>query len=677
MPYLSKLTKRLASARSLAILAVGIAACTSTDRNATDPTTDDSLQARNSSSTVASIVMSPSTATGSLGQSAQFTASAENANGGSVTAGVPVWSSSDSTIVAVTQSGMGTAVGVGSATLTATINGVRGTAQTTVTGDAIASVAVSPSSASGAVGQQARFTATLTGVSGATLTGRRVIWTSSNPAVVSVDTTGLATGVANGTATITATSAGKIGSASITVGTGTQAVTNPAAVTDLAVASIADTTATLSFTQVNDGTGQPASYEIRYAVAPISWGTALDVTRGTCSSPMSGTAIGAKASCTINGLAPSTAYNFQIVAFRGAFGVSAVFGPLSTAAAASTVATVSQTGVASVAVTPGSASGAVGQSAQFSATVKNASGTVLTGQTITWSSTNTAVVTVNSSGYATGVGAGAAAVVATSGGKSGQATITVTGTGGSGGTVSSTTVSPSSASISVGGTQALNATLTNLVGTILSGLTTTWSSSNTAVATVGSTGMVTGVSGGTATITATSGGIGGTASITVSPSSGVSASFAGWTNAPSSYTALSENPFNALDVLNWHTSWNTAGLLTAGTDASAVVSPSGVLQFSYPIGFVGAKAPAMEYVDFPTRITNFYSGISWKANANWQGNSSNVNKLEFVYLDQGAGDVFLCAYGHPGGPYEIRLRSRFPQQIRATCLCRTWRTFRS
>lgn len=660
MPYLSKLTKRLACARSLAILAVGIAACTPTDRTATDPAVDDSLQARNSSTNVASVVLSPSSATGSLGQSAQFTALAENTSGGAVTAGIPTWSSSDSTIVAVTQTGMGTAVGVGQATLTATINGVRGTAQTTVTGDPIASIALSPSSAAGSVGQQARFTATLTGVSGATVTGRRVIWTSSNPTVVSVDSTGFATGIANGTATIVATSGGKTASANVTVGTGTQAVTNPAMVTDLTVVAIADTTATLSFTQVNDGTGQPATYEIRDAVAPIAWGTAGAVTRGTCASPMGGTAIGTKISCTVNGLAPSTAYNFQLVAFRGTLGVSAVFGSLSAVAVATTIATVSQSSVASVAVTPGSASGAVGQGAQFSATVKNASGTVMAGQTIAWTSTNTAVVTVNASGYATAVGAGSAAIVASAGGKSGQAAITVTGAGGGSGTVSSTTVSPSSASIAVGATQALSATLKDVLGNILGGLTTTWSSSNTSVATVSSAGVVKGMSAGTATITATSGGMSGSSTITVSSTSGVSASFTGWANAPSSYPTATENPFNALDALNWRTSWNTSGLLTAGTDQSAVVSPSGVLQFSYPIGFVGSKAPAMEYFDFPTSVTHFYSGISWKANANWQGNSSNVNKLEFVYLNGGAGDVFLCAYGQPGGPYEITAALEIP-----------------
>jgi uncharacterized protein YjdB len=545
---------------------------------------------------------------------------------------------------------MGVAVGVGQAAITATISGVRGTAQTTVTGDAIASIAVSPATASGAVGQQAQFAAALTGASGAAVTGRRVIWTTSNPAVVTVDTTGFATGVAAGSATITATSAGKTASATVTV-TGTQTVTNPGIVTDLAIASIADTTATLSFTQVNDGTGKPAEYEIRYAVAPISWGTASTVARGTCSPPIAGTAIGSKLSCSINGLVPSTAYNFQIVAFRGTLNSNAVFGALGNALAASTIAAaLPQSVVASVAVSPGSASGTIGQSAaQFSATVKDANGNTLTGQTVAWSSTNTAVVTVNSAGYAMAVGAGSGAVVATSGGKSGQAAVTVNGTANP--TVSSVSVAPSSATLPVGGTQQITATLKSIVGTILTGLTTSWSSSNAAVATVSGGGMVTGVGAGSATITATSGGVSSSSSISVTGAPIVPSS--GWTNAPSSYPAISDQPFDLLNSLSWATSWNTAGNMAIAVDATAPQSPSNVLQFTYPAGMAGGSAPAMEYRDFPL-AKHLYGGFWWKANANWQGHNSNVNKLAFVYLATGAGDVALEFYGPPGGPYDLR-----------------------
>src|SRR3989442_14489432 len=97
-------------------------------------------------------------------------------------------------------------------------------------------------------------------------------------------------------------------------------------VTDLAVAGVSDTSVTLSFTEVDDGTGLPASYDVRYAVGAISWGSAPSVTRGTCATPVTGSAIGATRSCTVLGLAPATAYQLQLVAFRGTLNVNAVFG---------------------------------------------------------------------------------------------------------------------------------------------------------------------------------------------------------------------------------------------------------------------------------------------------------------------------------------------------------------
>jgi hypothetical protein len=115
-------------------------------------------------------------------------------------------------------------------------------------------------------------------------------------------------------------------------------VTSPGTVTDLSVTGTSSTSVTLTFTQVADGTGQPAHYDVRYAVAPISWGDGASVANGTCSTPVAGTAIGAKLSCTVLGLSPSTTYNFQLVAFRDTLNVNAKFGGLSNVVGATTPA---------------------------------------------------------------------------------------------------------------------------------------------------------------------------------------------------------------------------------------------------------------------------------------------------------------------------------------------------
>ena len=167
--------------------------------------------------------------------------------------------------------------------------------------------------------------------------------------------------------------------------------------------------------------------------------------------------------------------------------------------------------VASVTVAPQTLTVAVGTTAQLTATPKDANGTVLTGRVVTWASSNTAVATVSSTGLVGGVAEGQATITATSEGQSGTAALTVVVP------VASVTVTPAPATVVIGQTVQLTATPKDANGTVLTGRVVTWASSNTAVATVSSTGLVTGVAQGQTTITATSETKIGTAAITVIP----------------------------------------------------------------------------------------------------------------------------------------------------------------
>jgi uncharacterized protein YjdB len=166
--------------------------------------------------------------------------------------------------------------------------------------------------------------------------------------------------------------------------------------------------------------------------------------------------------------------------------------------------------VASVTVSPGSATVSVGQTVQLTATPKDAGGNPLAGRSVTWSSGNTTVATVSGSGLVTARAAGSTTITATSGGQSGTASLTVTVV-----PVASVTVSPAVASVAVGSTLQLSATARDSAGNALSGRTITWTTSNGAVAGVSASGLVTGVTAGSATISATSAGKSGTAAITV------------------------------------------------------------------------------------------------------------------------------------------------------------------
>ena len=166
---------------------------------------------------VASVTVTPLSATVSVGQTAQLTATLKDASGNVLSGRAVTWSSSDTTIARVSGSGVVTAVATGSATITATSEGQSGTSSVSVTPVSVASVAVTPASAGVQVGQTVQLTATLKDANGNTLSGRVVTWASSNTGVASVSNGGLATAKAAGTATITATSEGKSGTSTVTV----------------------------------------------------------------------------------------------------------------------------------------------------------------------------------------------------------------------------------------------------------------------------------------------------------------------------------------------------------------------------------------------------------------------------------------------------------------------------
>ncbi len=148
-----------------------------------------------------------------------------------------------------------------------------------------------------------------------------------------------------------------------------------------------------------------------------------------------------------------------------------------------------------------------GATQQFTATgtLGNNQTQDVTGQ-VNWSSSNAAVATINQAGLATGVALGSATIQAKSDSVIATATLTVSN-------VTAITITVANATIVTGGTTqatAVDQSSNNITNTV------TWTSSDTAVATVSSTGVITGVSIGTANITASLGSItSGAVSVTV------------------------------------------------------------------------------------------------------------------------------------------------------------------
>lgn len=165
--------------------------------------------------------------------------------------------------------------------------------------------------------------------------------------------------------------------------------------------------------------------------------------------------------------------------------------------------------VASVTLSSSSETLLPGATAQLTATARGADGAALSGRTITWTSSREAVATVSATGLVTAVDTGTATVKATSEGREATATITVVPP------IGLIQVTPATADLLVNATVQLAATPRTADGVALTGRPITWSSDNTAVATVTASGLVTARGAGTTNVTATSAGVTGSVEVRV------------------------------------------------------------------------------------------------------------------------------------------------------------------
>ncbi len=160
---------------------------------------------------------------------------------------------------------------------------------------------------------------------------------------------------------------------------------------------------------------------------------------------------------------------------------------------------------------------AIGASETLTATITPANAD---NQAVTWSSNNTAVASVDQTGKVTGVSAGTATITVTTqdGNKTATCTVTVPDPSADPVAVTGVSLNKTSTSLTVGSSETLTATVAPANAT---NQAVTWSSDNTAVATVNQNGKVTAVAAGTATITVTTADGNKTATCTVTVSAAV------------------------------------------------------------------------------------------------------------------------------------------------------------
>jgi len=348
----------------------------------------------------------------------------------------------------------------------------------------IASISITPASVTAlAENDTIRVSASAFDALGLALPGRTFTWTTSDTAllasVTSVAATALLRGVAPGVAQARASSEGVTSSpASITVTRGT-------------VASVAIVQASPTLAAGQTATLTAAARDARGNSLPgraFAW---------VSSNP---------AVATIN---PTTGLVTGVIG-----GTTQITATSDGVASPAITLTVVNAPVATVTVSPAAPTVVTGQTTPLTATLRDAGGAILTGRVIAWTSSNTTIATIDgATGVATGASSGTTTITATSEGRTGTVTLTVTQA-----PVASIDITPVSPTVAAGLTLQLNAVARDAAGNVLTGRVIAWGpSSNTAAATLGATGLVTGVSPGTTSITASSEGRSSSVTLTVTP----------------------------------------------------------------------------------------------------------------------------------------------------------------
>ena len=327
----------------------------------------------NTTPTLVGISVTPAMPSITSGATQQFTATGSYSDGTTRNlTSTANWLSSTGTVATINISGLATAVGPGTTTITASSGGVSGSTTLTVA-NPLVSIAITPSSPSIAPNATQQFTATGTYADSSTqdLTSTAT-WQSSNSTIASISSPGgLATGVAPGTVNISATSSGITGSASLTVTNPLQSITVTPANSTVAKFTKPQFTATGTYFDHSSGdiTATVTWTSSKTSVATISnapglWGLATAVSPGQTT-------------------------------------ITATLGAIS----GNTLLTVSSATIVSIDVTPASAPIALGLQQQYTATATLSDQTTQDVTNIVqWTSSDTTKVKITTSGLATAVG---------------------------------------------------------------------------------------------------------------------------------------------------------------------------------------------------------------------------------------------------------------------------------
>ena len=153
----------------------------------------------------------------SLGDAARLEAVALDAGGSALEGTVFTWSSSDAAVAAADSAGLVAAMANGTTTVSATVDGVSGSAAVTVAQVASVLIVAPDSLLFASLGDTARLEAVALDAGGSAVEGAAFTWNSSADSVASVDERGLVRALSPGTAEITAAHGAATGAATVVV----------------------------------------------------------------------------------------------------------------------------------------------------------------------------------------------------------------------------------------------------------------------------------------------------------------------------------------------------------------------------------------------------------------------------------------------------------------------------
>jgi peptidoglycan/xylan/chitin deacetylase (PgdA/CDA1 family)/uncharacterized protein YjdB len=387
----------------------------------------------------------------------------------------------------------------------------------------IASITLMPQTASVSIGATQKFTASAKDQDGKPISSTALTFASSNPDIATIDANGLATGVAPGTSQITVSSEGISSSALFTV-TAKPSFTLSAEPATVTVAQGQSTQSTIVIDPSNGFAGKINLFAFDLPSGVSASFSPVSTTQATLTLSASNSALVGPAAAVITGTSET----------------------LTAQTALTVVVAPAPSVLTKISVSPASASIQVGAQQVFTAVGLDQYSKPMSGISFGWA-TNNNCISMNG-GSATGLCQGTGAVVASAQGVSSTpALLTVLPPPPA---LTTIVLTPANPSILTTGSQQFAAAGIDQYGNPMSGITFTYSSSNSNVASINPNGLATGAGGAN----------GGSTVITASSQS-ISASTTLTTTRPAAIlTTISVTPTTATVQAGSSTSFSVTGL---------------------------------------------------------------------------------------------------------------------